>query len=105
MSLVLHLYALIETGDSLEVGEQVGELYVDQDGFETEVADESLAGRIHQLLEEEDLYLKESTRSGGTRFLSPEPGTAEWVEALAQRLEKRDFRLFTEVSGEFLAPT
>ena len=68
-------------------------MYLDQDialAFE----DPALEARLAQLLDNEELMYRAKSEGGSTLYQRPEPGSEEWVEALLERLERSDFRLF-----------
>ncbi len=94
----LLLHELVETEDSLEVGEPVGEVYVAEDGLEIAVDDESLRERLESLLSAPISTL----RSAGPETLATvrialAPQDEGYLEALEERLRKPDFRLALEV--------
>lgn len=90
------LYQLLETEDSLEVGPCVGELYADETGVEIDVEDEVLQVRLQQLLQAPLLRRMAAPYTLGTAEVPVRPGDEGFLEALAERLRKPDFRLHLE---------
>lgn len=97
----LLLHQLVETEDSLEVGEPIGEVYVAQDSLEVAVDDDGLRDRLERLLSKPI-----STRRAagpetlGTFHVTLTPQDEGFLEALEERLRKPDFRLALEVLAE-----
>ncbi|MCA9793737.1 MAG: hypothetical protein KC910_18125 [Candidatus Eremiobacteraeota bacterium] len=90
MRIIFHRY--LETEDSLEVGEEVGELSINQEEFDLFFDDPDLQRRVLELIEEDSL-LKRVSQGQATRFVAPEPLSKEWAQLLVERLERKDFRL------------
>ncbi|MGE0493031.1 MAG: hypothetical protein AB7S38_27715 [Vulcanimicrobiota bacterium] len=90
MKIVFHRY--LETADSLEVGEEVGELCIHDEEFDLFFDDPDLQRRVLELIEEDGL-LKRVAQGPATRFVAPEPLSKEWAQLLVERLERKDFRL------------
>ncbi|MEW6278443.1 MAG: hypothetical protein AB1758_07480 [Candidatus Eremiobacterota bacterium] len=93
------LYELVETEDSLEVGSCVGEVYADADGVEIRVADPQLEARLAQLMERPLTRRGPAPHTLGTAEIPVKPGEEGYLEALAERLRKRDFRLHLAPPG------
>lgn len=90
------LYELVETHDSLQVGECVGELYADGEGVEILVQDADLRQRLASLLEQPLQRRYAAPHTLGTAEVAVLPGDEGYREALVERLRKRDFRLHAE---------
>lgn len=82
---------------TLQVGPYQGSIYLDEE-IALEFEDPSLEERLDQLLDQEELVYRTKSEGGNTLYQRPEPGSREWVQALLERLEQSDFRLFGEVS-------
>ncbi|MCE7869877.1 hypothetical protein DYH09_05805 [bacterium CPR1] len=94
------LHQLLETEDSLELGEAIGEVYVGQDGLEVAVEDDSLRDRLESLLAEPLTTNAAAPGTLGTMRVVLAPQDAGYLPALEERLRKPDFRLAVEVLSE-----
>ena len=97
MLLRIQLSALIETEDALEVGAPIAILEFDEEDFEVFSETKDLALRLENLLEKETFLQARSSSRGGIAYESPEFGTEAWTQALLDRLEQKDFRLYGEI--------
>ena len=97
MLLRIQLSALIETEDALEVGAPIAILEFDEEDFEVFSETQELVLRLENLLETETFLQARSPSGGGIAYESPEFGTDEWTQALLDRLEQKDFRLYGEI--------
>jgi hypothetical protein len=97
----LLLLQLVETDDSLELGEPVGEVYVAEDALEVAVDDDGLRVRLEDLLSAPlSTRRAASPETLGTARVALEVQDEGYLEALEERLRKPDFRLALEVLGE-----
>ncbi len=90
------LYELLETEDSLEVGECVGELYADKEGVEILVDNPELRERLFSLLDQPLTRRLAAPHTLGTAEVAVRPGEEGYEDALVERLRKKDFRLHLE---------
>lgn len=97
MRLVFH--HLVETPDSLEVGEVAGEIWLSEDDYELRFADEALGERVAEVIEADNLLLRTGGPGGSSRFEPAGFGSEAWVTALFERLQGRAFRLAGSVEG------
>lgn len=89
----VQFFRLEPVDGSLRVGPYQGSIHLEQDialAFE----DPELEERLEQLLDKEELIYRAKSEGGNTLYQRPAPGSEEWVEALLERLERSDFRLF-----------
>jgi len=91
----IRLHALVETEDSLERGDPVGDVEITEGGVQVRIDDADLQARVVRVLEE-GLTLRHGEPSGELMITMERPvapGDPDYPTALLERLEKPDLRL------------
>lgn len=87
------LFEWLEGPEELELGGYVGSLWIEEEGIEVSIDDPELEERILTLLDH-PLTLRDVAR----RVV--EPGQEGYLQALVERLARKDYRLHAEEAVE-----
>lgn len=88
----LELYEWLEADEELIVGPHAGSVWIEAGQIEIDVPDPELENRLLTLLDE-PLWLRVSAGRQASGSRAVDPGDPDFVQALSERLARRDFRL------------